>query len=54
MAAILMLAGLIINNGYVPFESVHLGSVGESLMILSLAYFIWQEGRKKPPFKPSY
>jgi hypothetical protein len=47
LPAILMLAGLIINNGYVPFDSIHLGSIGETLMMTALAFFIFSRAGKK-------
>ncbi len=40
IAAILVLTGLIVNNGYIPFPDAYEGSVGEALMVLGLLQFI--------------
>ncbi|HEX6915590.1 MAG TPA: glycosyltransferase 87 family protein [Chitinophagaceae bacterium] len=45
-AAVLMVAGLFINNGLLPVIGVHSGSLGEGLMILALLLFILQRGRQ--------
>jgi len=40
IAAIGMIAGLLINHGYVPFPDVYEGSFGEALMVASLVFFV--------------
>lgn len=40
LSVLLMMLGLIINNGYVPFPDEYEGSAGEALMVLGLIGFI--------------
>ena len=40
LSAALMLMGLLINNGYLPFPDEYEGSIGEALMLLGLVQFI--------------
>jgi len=47
VAAGLMLLGLLINHGYIPFPDVYEGMAGESLMVMALIWFVFLNGNTK-------